>query len=107
LELSFDTDRDYVTSFTLAVDADGRTRDTCGRDTAWSPQWFLAARKEARAWTIEAAIPLSELSRSAPQAGAIWALAVRRMQPGVGIRCATGDASPKPGPGSFGWLEWK
>ncbi len=107
LELAIDVDRDYVTSFSLAVDAAGRTHDRCGRDATWNPQWFVATRREAGQWNVEAAIPLSELTRSPPPAGTIWAVAARRIQPGVGIRSATDDASVPLRPAAFGWLEFK
>lgn len=107
LELSIDVDRDYVTAFTLAVDASGRTSDRCGRDIAWNPEWFIATREEPQAWFVEAAIPLAEVSRNVPEAGVIWAIAARRHQPGVGILSATADAAAEISPAAFGWLEFK
>ncbi|MEX2186051.1 MAG: hypothetical protein WD875_04620, partial [Pirellulales bacterium] len=107
LELSIDIDRDYVTSFTLAVDAAGSTFDRCERDATWNPQWFAATRRESNQWSVEAAIPLAELTRSPPPPGTIWAVAARRFQPGVGIQSATAETSPQVGPGAFGWLQWE
>lgn len=107
LELSLDIDRDYVTAFTLAVDAEGRTQDRCGRDAAWNPQWFVATRIEADAWTVELAIPLSEFSRSPPESTAVWALSARRIQPGVGIGSATDHPALDGGPAAYGWLEFE
>lgn len=107
VELAIDVDRDYATWFTLAVDATGRTNDRCGRDAAWNPQWFVATRDVANAWTVEAAIPLAELSRATPDAGSHWSLAVRRSTPGAGVRSATDESAARLGPGAFGWLEFE
>jgi hypothetical protein len=107
VEIAIDVDRDYATSFVLAVDRAGRTQDRCGRDVAWNPQWFLSTRDEPGEWRVEAAIPLVELSREPPAKGTVWAFAARRIQPGIGIHSATVDASAALGPASFGWLDFQ
>jgi len=76
--LRIDVDRDYATYFQFAVDHRGQTSDSCWHDTTWNPRWFVAAGGDVDAWTIEAAIPLSELTARSPQPGDAWALAVER-----------------------------
>jgi hypothetical protein len=105
-ELAIDVDRDYVTAFTLAVDPTGRTNDRIARDTAWNPEWFVATREQASSWTLEAAIPLAELSRNAPTRESPWAIALRMHTPGVGIRSATNEADTDVNAASFGWLDF-
>jgi hypothetical protein len=79
--LSLDVDRDYAACFRLAVDHHGQTSDACWRDASWNPQWYVAAGDQARTWTIEAAIPWSELAPTPPRAGEVWALSAQRFTP--------------------------
>jgi hypothetical protein len=76
-----DTDRDYAAWFRLAIDHRGRTADACWRNTAWNPQWYVAAAVDAEHWCVEAAIPWSELGGE-PAAGEAWGVAVKRLLPG-------------------------
>jgi hypothetical protein len=47
-------------------------------DTTWDGQWELANRTEAGQWTLELAIPFSELELSPPADGEEWRLNVTR-----------------------------
>ncbi|RIK74571.1 MAG: hypothetical protein DCC68_22810 [Planctomycetota bacterium] len=107
VELAIDVDRDYATWFSLAVDASGRTNDRCGRDATWTPQWFVVTREADAAWTFEAAIPLSELCRPAPESGGHWSVAARRLTPGVGVQSASNETALRVGPAAFGWIEFE
>ncbi len=79
--LRLDTDRDYATCYQLAIDHRGQTADACWRDASWNPQWFVAAGGRIRSWTVEAAIPWSELAATPPRAGDVWALGAQRIAP--------------------------
>lgn len=81
IELDLDTDRDYSTSYELAVDHRGRTRDRLAGDAAWNPTWYVAAGGDDLYWTCEAAISLSDLIDGLPNSAEPWAINVRRVFP--------------------------
>ena len=81
VEIFLDIDRDYAVYYHLAVDDRGWTNDRCWDDATWNPKWYVAVGREEGAWTIEAAIPLGELTDRPPQSGEIWGL-------GIQSRCA-------------------
>jgi hypothetical protein len=89
-----DLDRDYASSYELLVDSRGWTADRCWHDAAWNPQWFVARGEssDGKAWTIEAAVPLAELTAHAPAAGQAWACSARRVLPSQ--RSATSEEGP-------------
>jgi hypothetical protein len=91
VRLRIDVDRDYASYFELFVDSRGCTADRCCGDAAWNPQWFVARGESAGggAWTIEAAIPLSELSTTPLSPGEAWAGSAARFSPSA--------AAPTPG----------
>lgn len=82
-EIELDTDRDYVTSFQLAIDETGQTSDRCWMLTRWNPQWYVAVDSDETAWRIEAAIPFSELISRPAKAGDSWTVRMRRILPGA------------------------
>ena len=57
-----------------------------------------------RAWTVEAAIPLSELTGQPPAATPAWAVGIQRIVPGVGFQSWTKPAAPEIIPEGFGLL---
>jgi LmbE family N-acetylglucosaminyl deacetylase len=81
VELTIDLDRDYATGFRLAVDHRGWTNDVCVGAASWNPEWFVAAAEDHEAWTVEAAIPLRELSEQPPQRRDVWVIGLRRIVP--------------------------
>ena len=81
IELQLDLDRDYATCFFLAVDHRGWTADRCWMAKDWNPRWFVAARQDQTHWTVEAAIPWTELGGTAPPAKEAWAIACQRVAP--------------------------
>ena len=102
--LTIDLDRDYATWFQLTVDQRGWTADVCWRDATWNPRWFVAAASDAAAWTIEAAIPWTELADAPPAAHQVWALAIERRAPTAAMQTWVGPPSENPGPENFGLL---
>lgn len=96
VELWLDTDRDRATAFRLAIDVEGRFADTCWEEPGWNPRWFLAQSHDDEGWTIEAALPLSELVAAAPTAGSACVISCRRLTPGEGASttAAAGTGSP-------------
>jgi photosystem II stability/assembly factor-like uncharacterized protein len=99
-----DTDRDYTTAFELTVDDRGWTRDACWGDGTWDPTWYVAADRDETSWTVEAAIPLSELTTDPPAARAVWGAAIRRTIPKLGYETWTGGTAAEDSPDQFGLL---
>jgi photosystem II stability/assembly factor-like uncharacterized protein len=95
--LRLDVDRDFATAYDLTVDIRGWTHDACWGDATWNPAWYVAAGGDERTWTVEAAIPLAELSAAPPGARDVWAVAVKRTVPAIGYQTwAGGTASDSP-----------
>ncbi|MCC6492499.1 MAG: hypothetical protein IT424_05710 [Pirellulales bacterium] len=97
VRLAIDLDRDYATWFELAIDSRGWTADRCAGDATWDPCWYVASAgggdADSAAWTVEAAIPLAELTAEPPQTTAAWACAATRLPP-----ASAGEPAPKPQP---------
>ncbi len=104
--LSLDVDRDYVSSFNLAVDQRGCTHDSCWYDDSWNPRWFVAVMGDAAEWRVEAAIPLDELAPYIPGKGVVWSLGVTRIIPAVGLESWSHPASSAPRPETFGLMRF-
>jgi photosystem II stability/assembly factor-like uncharacterized protein len=103
-EFLLDLDRDYATYYHFAVDERGWTWEACWGDKSWNPQWFVASARDARSWTIEAAIPLKELTGATPGPATAWAIGLQRVIPGVGFQSWTLPASTAIQPEGFGYL---
>jgi len=104
VELLLDIDRDYVSYYRLSIDHRGWTQEDCWGDRSWNPTWFVAAAADGTTWTIEAAIPLDQLTGRYPRAGDVWALGLQRLVPGVGFQSWNTPASPEIVPEGFGYL---
>jgi hypothetical protein len=109
VSLKLDIDRDYTTAFEFTVDSRGWTSDACNGDATWNPTWYVASANDASSWTVEAAIPLSELVEKPPTARVVWALAVRRTIPRTGYQTWTaatirGETASDDCPAQFGLL---
>jgi photosystem II stability/assembly factor-like uncharacterized protein len=109
VSLKLDVDRDYTTAFELTVDSRGWTYDSCNGDVTWNPTWYVAAANDDSSWTVEAAIPLSELVEKPPTARDVWALAARRTIPRTGYQTwspatTRGEAVSDDSPAQFGLL---
>jgi photosystem II stability/assembly factor-like uncharacterized protein len=101
--LRFDIDRDFTTSYELSVDCRGWTHDACWGDEHWNPTWYVAAASDEETWTIEAAVPLSELTESPPAARHVWAISACRTIPRVGYQAWTAEPAADT-PDRFGFL---
>jgi hypothetical protein len=109
VSLAFDVDRDYTTAFEFTIDDRGWTQDACWGDPSWNPTWYVANTADDNSWTIEAAIPMSELVDRPPVARDIWAVSIRRTIPRIGYQswaAATtgGEAASAGSPNQFGLL---
>jgi hypothetical protein len=104
VEIYLDVDRDWVTAYRLVVDQRGWVAEDCWGDPTWNPSWFIAADQQGGSWTVEAAIPLSELSGVTPKAKDAWAFGLQRIVPGVGFQSWTMPAAVKACPEGFGYL---
>jgi photosystem II stability/assembly factor-like uncharacterized protein len=110
VEIQLDVDRDYTTAFELAVDHRGWTRDTCWNDATWNPTWFVAAADDEASWSIEAAIPLAQLTSEPPAARQVWAASIVRTIPRGGEETwsgatdQSGAAGQSESPDRFGLL---
>jgi hypothetical protein len=103
IALRFDIDRDFTTAFELSVDSRGWTHDECWGDPHWNPTWYVAAASDEATWTIEAAVPLSELVETPLTARHVWAISACRTIPRVGYQTWTGEAATD-SPDQFGLL---
>jgi photosystem II stability/assembly factor-like uncharacterized protein len=104
IDIFLDLDRDWSTWYRLTVDHRGCTGEACWDDNAWNPQWYVAAATGDGVWTVEAAIPLVELTGNAPQPKQAWGLGIQRTIPGVLFQSWTKPASGAVVPEGFGYL---
>jgi tetratricopeptide (TPR) repeat protein len=104
VEIFLDMDRDYASYYRLTIDHRGWANDACCQDTHWNPRWFIAAADDGSSWTIEAAIPWSELGPAPPQHNDVWALGLQRVAPRTGFQSWTTPAAVEPQPQGFGLL---
>jgi hypothetical protein len=104
VELLLDIDRDYSSYYRLAIDHRGWPNESCLGFRGWDPSWYVAASQTGEEWTIEAAIPLNELSGQPPRPNDVWTVGVQRIVPGVGIQAFTHPASVEPTTAGFALL---
>ncbi len=104
IEVYIDLDRDYATWYRFAVDHRGWVAESCWGDSSWNPTWFVAQSADDESWTIEAAIPLDQLTGDFPASRAVWAVGIQRIVPGVGFQSWTQPAAIDVLPEGFGWL---
>jgi photosystem II stability/assembly factor-like uncharacterized protein len=101
--LHIDVDRDFSTAFELAVDSRGWTHDACWGDAHWNPNWYVAHATDDDSWTVEAAVPISELVDDPPAARHVWAVSIYRTIPRAGYETWTGEPATD-SPDQFGLL---
>lgn len=99
-----DVDRDYSTAFELTLDHRGWCHDACWGDAHWNPAWYIAAASDAATWSVEAAVPLAELTDQPPAAKHVWAVGVRRTIPRFGYESWAGAPEVSDSPDQFGLL---
>lgn len=104
VDFFIDLDRDWATYFRLTIDHRGWTADACWDDASWNPTWFVAAGDNEKSWTVEAAIPLAELTSDPPRPKHVWAAGVQRTLPGGGFQSWTTPADATIVPEGFGYL---
>jgi hypothetical protein len=100
--VEIDTNRDYTTAFAIAVDHRGWCHDACWGDANWNPTWYIAAASDEASWTVEAAIPLAELTAEPPSSKHVWAVSARRIVPRVGYEAWAGEPTDAESPERFG-----
>lgn len=107
VELLLDLDRDYSTYYRLQVDQRGLTAEDCWGDKTWNPRWFVAVTNSEKGWSVEAAIPLNELTESnSLLTSKTWAFNVVRVVPGEAVLSWTRPASAEPRPEGFSFLKF-
>lgn len=106
VELVIDVDRDYSTFYRLSVDHRGWTSEACFGELSWNPKWFVAANSDESTWTVEAAIPLSELTPASPARNEVWAIGLQRTVPGVGFQSWNHPSHPDVRPEGLGYLRF-
>lgn len=104
VDLLIDLDRDYASYYQLSVDHRGWTNEACFGDPTWNPTWYVAVHSDESKWSIEAAIPLTEIAGQVPQRRTAWAVGIQRVIPGVGFQSWTEPASVRVRPEGFGLL---
>ena len=104
VEFLLDVDRDYATYYRLVVDYRGWPAEACFGSSSWNPEWYVASDRDDHTWTIEAAIPWSELVERPPAPGDHWSAGIQRIVPQVGFQSWTKPAALKAKPEGFGLL---
>jgi hypothetical protein len=104
VEVQFDLDRDFSTAYSLSLDSRGWCHDVCWDDINWNPTWYISAADDETTWTVEAAVPLTELTSTPPAARHVWAASARRTIPRVGYESWAGEADGTESPNQFGLL---
>lgn len=107
VKISLDLDRDYATAYELTIDYRGMTSDALAGNQTWDPQWFVASKQDQATWTIEAAIPLGELTGEIIRPGTSWAMSAQRVIVGEGTESWPKSAVYEMGPSEFGLLQFR
>ena len=104
IALSIDTNRDAMSAWQLSIDSRGWANDACVSHVSWNPRWHIGSAASADNWSVEAAIPLKELTAETTTSGTAWAVAVRRYVPAHRPQAWPPTANGEPTPQSFGLL---
>jgi photosystem II stability/assembly factor-like uncharacterized protein/LmbE family N-acetylglucosaminyl deacetylase len=107
VELLLDIDRDYATYYRLAVDYRGWTRESCLDDPSWDPTWYVATAGDETHWTVEAAIPLAELTSDKTLKKNYWSVGLQRLLPSGKLQSWTPDADAEIRPEGFGLMQFE
>ena len=107
VRIFLDIDRDYATAYELTVDYRGMTSDGVAGNTTWDPEWYVASRRDQSTWTIEAAIPLGELTGDLIKPGTSWAFGAQRIIVGQGTEAWPKSAKYEIEPSDFGLLQFR
>ncbi|QDU59390.1 Ycf48-like protein precursor [Planctomycetes bacterium Pan216] len=93
IEFLVDLDRDYSTWYRLSVNHEGQVRDECWGQPSWNPRWFVATASGQGYWSLETAIPITELTHDTGLTHQWWAFNVQRIVPGQKILAVSQPAS--------------
>ncbi|MBA4067036.1 MAG: hypothetical protein C0501_25675 [Isosphaera sp.] len=107
VDILLDLDRDYQTYYRFQVDHRGCLAEDCWGDKGWNPKYFAASHATDAGWSVELAIPLSELTGDRPSHGRAWAANVSRVVPGKGLQAWSGPADDAPRPEGMGVLQFR
>lgn len=107
VDVLLDIDRDYATYYRLAVDHRGWTNEACLGDASWNPTWYVAAAGNETHWTVEAAIPLAELTADKTLKKSHWAVGLQRAIPGKPSQSWTPGLDAVTRPESFGLMQFE
>lgn len=107
VSLLIDIDRDYATYYRFDIDSRGQTSESCWDDASWNPKWSVANDADSQRWTIEAAIPLEELTPRSSLSGEIWSIGIVRTMPTVGVESWTHPTGAVPRPATFGLVRMR
>lgn len=106
IEIALDPDRDFTGFYHFTFDCRGWVSESCQGDTLWNPQIYVANMTTEDGWVAEIAIPWKELSDTAPAAGNVWGIALRRILPGEGFSSWNGVGFLRLEEG-FGYLRFR
>lgn len=106
VDIYLDLDRDYSTYYKLSVDHRGWAGDTFWGITDWNPKWYIASTATDAMWTVEAAIPLAELTATPPTRREVWAIGLQRTIPNVAFQSWSRPAAVEARPEGFGYLSF-
>lgn len=107
IQLLLDVDRDYVTWYAMTVDHRGWASDACNGDLHWDPAWYISSQSRDGHWTMEAAIPWSEVVSHPPRQGDVFGLGLQRVVPQVGFQSWSEPAAVEAIPQGFGYLRFR
>lgn len=93
VEILLDTDRDYGTYYTLALDSRGWAVDSCWGNKDWNPNCYIARHADKEYWYAEMAVSLDSLASRQPLPQTVWGVGIRRIVPGTGIECWNAENS--------------
>lgn len=104
LVLTLDTDRDWGVCYEFTLDHRGWVAERLWDDATWNPKWYVATQQNEALWSIEAAIPLEELTANTPTRETAWGLGIMRVVPGLGAQGWTGTVPRERLPQAAGLL---
>jgi hypothetical protein len=104
LEIYLDVDRDMFTHWQLSVDERGWASERLNHDPTWNPTWYIANATDEQQWTIEAAMPLAELTNEPITPGSAWCIGLQRIIPSQDWQTWMQTAPVEARPQEFGLL---
>ena len=109
VDLILSPDRDYTTYYRLAIDDRGWVHAGGWQGTAWQPTCYVAAATRDGVWSVEAAIPWSQLTDHPPTAELrqAWGVNIQRTIPGIGFQSWSAPAAIAIRPDGMGILTFE